>query len=1037
MRSPLGITTLISNASQHLLAGKSDYIFCNRWHNYLSKPIAFQRPLITTSRLFLSRKYNRYRNNFIDTDGLVNESLLTDYSEANYSNDIFENAGNNTISELESRGYDKPLLSNAGHNHLDNTVSEKSHKVKNKRYKKTENKATSKVDKIKSNELIDDTNTSLQASTEPSIVENNQDKLTKTSIHNASQNNYSITENIVPHESLVVNHNLNNFQDDFSQHDLFNQDNTTENTELISEKQSNPFKSESSTFYNSDTSDADILINNETNEYISSIDNDHNISSSPGNKPLVSQENCKKPSNLDANIAKGNIQKQELVNLPTFNQLSETETENISPNIPNFITEKVSHPIDDSIRYQDNNIQEPVINSQEIPISDVTQPAEKPLGKIISDSNNQINLLQRDSNQEVAVNSKSQAAKQTTSEIPTNQPVSADNFIQPQTLNQLSETENVSENSVNALVANQPVNSPTTEDIFHRIDDSIRHEDDNIQGSVINSEEIPISDVTQLAEKLLEKITSDSNNQINLLQRDSNQEFSDNLKSPTVKQPPDKELTDPSLSNYKESEIKSATTYEQIGTTDLRFKQISDDSHQPENLTQEISQKNKDNLPIQTVSETSSNITDNHELTFIESDISTVLPQISPELSTNKQTDIQSSQTQQTQQTQHNFGQNNDSIQAKLNLDNKQEEIALPVESGLEINLEINTDISNHENLPEDLLESDSSTEIPIIDSDIQINTTTETNRRNISKFQLGEKSNVNHQKAPQGYATGGKVTESKAESNQEIASSDTVPAMLTPGEFVINAQDTQKNIDILEHINSGGTPEKIIQPSLEKSISPETENTSLQRKEPQVISSPASKLLTSSSLGLEIGKETLSLLNSPHINQVDNTNSTISTSPIKNYSSPNLIFRKQVTHNINETPNQWSSVEELLNSESEDFTTVFNLGTETANFPNSNFSHLSQNTSNSLRTAPKRIAGIKSFNQGGEVTTPQISRQIEPVSETIQNPSFSIEADSRENEEQDTEDLEVLANEIYLRLRQRLEIERERQGIYYGRLPW
>jgi len=970
MRSPLGITTLISNASQHLLAGKSDYIFCNRWHNYFSKPIGFQRPLIKISRLFLSRKYNRYRNNFIDTDGLVNESLLTDYSEANYSSDIFENAEDNTSSEFESRGYDKPLLSNAGHNHVDNTVSKKSHKVKNQRYTKIENKAKSKVDKIKYNEFIDDDNTSLQASTEPSIVENNQDKLTKISIHNMSQHNYSITENIAPHESLVVNHSVNNFQDDFSQHDLLNQDKTTENTELISERESNPFNSESSTFYNSDTRDSD-------------IDNDQNISSSPVNKPLVSQENGQKPSNLDVNIAKENIQKQELVNLPTFNQLSETE--NLSPNIPNFITEKVSHPIDDSIRHQDDNIQESIINSQEIPISDVTQLVEKPLEKITSDSNNQINLLQRDSNQEVAVGSKSQAAKQTTSEIPTNQPVSTDNLIQPQTLNQLSETENVSENRINVLVANQPVNSPTTEGISNIIDNSIRYQDDNIQGSIINSQEIPISDVTQLAKKPLEKITSDSNNQ--------------------------------------------------IGTTDLRLKQISDDSHQPENSIQEISHKNKDNLPIQTVSDTSTNITDNHELTLIESDISTILPQISLELSTNKQTDIQSSQTQQTQQ---NFGQNNDLIQAKLNLDNKQEEITLPVESKLEINLDINTDISNHKNLPENLLESYSSTEIPIIDPDIQINTTTEKNRRNISKFQLGEKSNVNQKKAPQGYATGGKVTESKTESNQEIASSDTVPAMLTPGEFVINAQDTQKNIDMLEHINSGGTPEQIIQPSLEKSISPKTENTSLQRKEPQVISSPASKLLTSSSLGLEIGKETLSLLNSPHINQVDNTNSTIRTSSIKNYSSPNLIFRKQVTHNnVNETPNQWSSVEELLNSESEDFTTVFNFGVEEANFPNSNFPHLSQTTSNSLRIAPKHIAKIKSFNQGGEVTTSQISRKIEPVSETIQNPSFPMEADSKENEEQDNEDLEVLANEIYLRLRQRLEIERERQGIYYGRLPW
>ncbi len=87
-----------------------------------------------------------------------------------------------------------------------------------------------------------------------------------------------------------------------------------------------------------------------------------------------------------------------------------------------------------------------------------------------------------------------------------------------------------------------------------------------------------------------------------------------------------------------------------------------------------------------------------------------------------------------------------------------------------------------------------------------------------------------------QGFATGGQVTHTSVE-NPQIAASDTVSAMLTPGEYVINANDAQKNLHILRHINTGGTPEDIILPSLELPI-PKTPtkvdsfpDTSLQRR--------------------------------------------------------------------------------------------------------------------------------------------------------------------------------------------------------------
>ena len=53
----------------------------------------------------------------------------------------------------------------------------------------------------------------------------------------------------------------------------------------------------------------------------------------------------------------------------------------------------------------------------------------------------------------------------------------------------------------------------------------------------------------------------------------------------------------------------------------------------------------------------------------------------------------------------------------------------------------------------------------------------------------------------------------------------------------------------------------------------------------------------------------------------------------------------------------------------------------------------------------------------------------MEPVTKSI-----NMSSNSKENDEIA---LESLAREIYSRLRQQLEIEKERQGSYLGRLPW
>ncbi|WP_392478232.1 hypothetical protein [Nostoc sp. C110] len=300
---------------------------------------------------------------------------------------------------------------------------------------------------------------------------------------------------------------------------------------------------------------------------------------------------------------------------------------------------------------------------------------------------------------------------------------------------------------------------------------------------------------------------------------------------------------------------------------------------------------------------------------------------------------------------------------------------------------------------------------------------------------------------APKGYATGGHVTDSPVENRQQIAPSDTVPAMLTPGEFVINTRDAQKNLPLLHHINTGGTPQDIILPSLqtpnpiepEATISPETptkvdsfSDTSLQLKSAETDSPEISNSLIPSSLGLNINKQKLSILNSPQLHTLQNETIDVGESSPQ-YSSPPLIFRKANprTHTPSQwsdTPSQWSSVEDLLNGNNDEFSS-FNFNDEESNSQNYEFSHVSE----SPQIFAKHLPSPRGFANGGEVTAPDISREIQPITETIESASSSSPGDEKD----DTADLEALAREIYHKLRQRIEIERERHGGYSGRLPW
>ncbi|PHM08018.1 hypothetical protein, partial [Nostoc sp. 'Peltigera malacea cyanobiont' DB3992] len=300
---------------------------------------------------------------------------------------------------------------------------------------------------------------------------------------------------------------------------------------------------------------------------------------------------------------------------------------------------------------------------------------------------------------------------------------------------------------------------------------------------------------------------------------------------------------------------------------------------------------------------------------------------------------------------------------------------------------------------------------------------------------------------APKGYATGGHVIDSHVENRQQIAPSDTVPAMLTPGEFVINTRDAQKNLPLLHPINTGGIPHDIILPSLqtpnpqepEEETSPETptkvdsfSDTSLQLKSAETDSPEISNSLIPSSLGLNISKQKLSILNSPEIHTLHNETIDVGESSPQ-YSSPPLIFRKansttNTSSQWSNTPSQWSSVEDLLNGNDDEFTS-FDFNDGESNSQNYEFSHVSE----SPQVFAKHLPSARGFANGGEVTPPDISREIAPVTETIESASSF----SQEDDKDDTADLEALAREVYSRLRQRIEIERERHGGSSGRLPW
>ncbi len=301
----------------------------------------------------------------------------------------------------------------------------------------------------------------------------------------------------------------------------------------------------------------------------------------------------------------------------------------------------------------------------------------------------------------------------------------------------------------------------------------------------------------------------------------------------------------------------------------------------------------------------------------------------------------------------------------------------------------------------------------------------------------------------PQGYAVGGHVTASNITGTPKIAPSDTVPAMLTPGEFVVNSKDAQKNLNLLKHINtSGKVPDDILTspPSINKSeeqadeasvkTSTKVESSKgfpVQRKSSDERVPGTLISLVSSSPLLKTEKQGLTTLSSLQSNSSENKTTKLNESS-SHYSSTPLIFRKRTSTTdsssySSNSPSQWTRIEELVNDSTP--TEGSQLSTPVS-FVNHGFEH--QNSASTKLRSPKastqNLLQLKSFANGKSGNPPDTFTPIQPVTEIIE-PSSSEPTDT------DSFDLETLAREIYHRLRQRLELERERHGSYSGRLPW
>jgi hypothetical protein len=274
-----------------------------------------------------------------------------------------------------------------------------------------------------------------------------------------------------------------------------------------------------------------------------------------------------------------------------------------------------------------------------------------------------------------------------------------------------------------------------------------------------------------------------------------------------------------------------------------------------------------------------------------------------------------------------------------------------------------------------------------------------------------------------QGFSVGGQVLNTRAPA-KTIDASDTVPAMLTPGEFVVNVTDAQKHLSLLHHINQGGSLE-IISDQGQAAKNPQTVEQALKLKHSVLPTLSSQKLVARLTDSPRLLPENLqiqthhfeeSYVSQPKSSQTENS-----------YEIPDLIFRSQhassaqrLNHLPNTSPIVWNSVEDLLQITDDVL-----------------YSHpVDSNESNDRSETILYHSSLNEFiTSESDENLPQ-QNALQTATETVRQTSSSNAKNLSDPKTLEAA-LETLAQEIYARLRQRLIIERERQGTYTGRLPW
>lgn len=285
---------------------------------------------------------------------------------------------------------------------------------------------------------------------------------------------------------------------------------------------------------------------------------------------------------------------------------------------------------------------------------------------------------------------------------------------------------------------------------------------------------------------------------------------------------------------------------------------------------------------------------------------------------------------------------------------------------------------------------------------------------------QLEDSANIKTQQTEtpvQGFSVGGQVkaTTTRVPSIDPV---DTVPAMLTPGEFVVNVTDAQKHLPLLHHINQGGSLEELTQTQAAKT----SQVSELNSKQYEVDTSVPTHLQSSPRLGVH----------QPRVNsETETLQSGIFAEPQPDqsalYHPPELIFRSQQISNSSvpsssslssaSSINNWANVEELLQM------TDVDASHSSTYHPEINSQVRSMPLSNEL---PVSETLVNSSHSSSLQSLTETDKQVSPDGDKNPNEAKTLEVV-----------MDTLAQEIYSRLRQRLAIERERQGNFSGRLPW